>query len=68
MLDMELLAQTQRQNELIKRAEQDRLAQVVLADEIGTIPSLAWLGERMMNLGKGLIALSGRRDETFSQN
>ncbi|MDZ4767095.1 MAG: hypothetical protein SGI73_21350 [Chloroflexota bacterium] len=68
MLDLELLAQNQHQSELIKQAEQDRLAQEILADGTAYIPSLAWLGERMLDLGKGLIALSGRRDDSFSKN
>lgn len=68
MLDLELLAQQQRQTEMVKRADQDRLAQEILADERGYIPSLAWVGERMVELGKSLLAMSGRKDDAASNN
>lgn len=68
MMDLELMTHTQHQNELIKQAEQDRLAQEVLAEEEAYLPTLAWLGERMVEIGRGLITLSGRHDDTFSRN
>ncbi len=68
MLDLELMAQQRRQEELVKRAGEDRLAQEVLADGRGYIPSLAWVGERVVEIGKSLIALSGREPERLSRN
>jgi hypothetical protein len=68
MLDLELMAQQQRQEELVKRAREDRMAQEVLAAEHGYNPSLAWVGERIVEIGKSLIALSGRETERISRN
>jgi hypothetical protein len=68
MMDMELLAQQQHQNELIKQAAQDRLAREIMQDEDHYIPTLAWLGERMIDIGRGLIAMTGRRENDFSRN
>lgn len=68
MMDLELLNHNLHQNELIKQAEQDRLALEIMSDETAYIPTLAWLGERMVEIGKGLIALSSRHEDTFSQN
>jgi hypothetical protein len=68
MLHLELLAQQQRQEELIKRAQEDRLAQELLANERRYIPSLAWVGERIIEIGQSLIALSGRESERQSRN
>jgi len=68
MLDLELITQQQRRQELIKRAQEDRMAQELLASERRYIPSLAWVGKRMVEIGKSLIALSGRETERHSRN
>ncbi|PJF28054.1 MAG: hypothetical protein CUN53_01710 [Phototrophicales bacterium] len=68
MLDLELMAQQQRHEELVKRAREDRMAQELLADERGYIPSLAWVGERIVKIGKSLITLSGRESNRISHN
>jgi hypothetical protein len=68
MLDLELMVQKQRQDELVKRAREDRMAREVLAEDHGYIPSLAWMGERIVEIGKSLIALSGRETENISRN
>ena len=54
-------------NEMIKQAEQDHLAQALIDANRKTQrhynPALAWVGQRMMNVGQKLVAISGNTDD-----
>lgn len=56
-MNLELDVQRQRQEELIREAEEARAANELLADRKN--PALAWVGRRMVEVGKSLIKMSG---------
>lgn len=58
------------QDELLKRAEQDHLAQEVI-DETRKLnphynPTLAWVGRRIMEVGTKLVQISGSETDRQS--
>ncbi len=60
MNNLDLEVQRQRQEELIRQAEEARVANEVMAERKN--PTLAWVGRRMVEVGSRLIKLSN--DET----
>jgi hypothetical protein len=62
MMSMELDVQRQRQEELIREAEEARAASEVMADR--KHPTLAWVGRRMVEMGSRLIRMSNDDQET----
>lgn len=67
MLNVELIAQNQYQKDMLHQAEQERLAREVIADRRKDAktynPALAWLGQRMMDMGSKLVAMSDSETE-----
>ncbi|MEP7291423.1 MAG: hypothetical protein ABI835_06545 [Chloroflexota bacterium] len=58
------------QEELMKQAKKDRLAQDVIEEERKANPrynpTLAWVGRRMLDFGGKLVAISGSEDDKHS--
>lgn len=51
-----------RRDDLIREAQADHLARMALPEGEGVIP-LAWLGYRMIALGKGLVEVAGAKTD-----
>jgi hypothetical protein len=72
MLNWELIAHSQHQQELIEQAHHDQLAQEFLREQRAAHknfnPAMAWLGERMLHLGSRLVELSGQREQDKNGN
>ncbi len=67
MLNIDLNTHHLFRDELIKQAEQDRIAKELLAERkqqhAHYNPALAWVGHRMQEIGSRLVKLSGTDDE-----
>lgn len=68
MIDPELYLEELHQQEMRKEAEKERLAQEVLAERRKLHPhynpALAWVGRRMVMIGKQLMHLAGEDEGT----
>ncbi len=53
----------QYRKELIEQAEMDQLAHEILSERRKNIPALAWVGQRMVNIGSKLVEMSKQDDE-----
>ncbi len=72
MLNWELIAHTQHQQELIEQAQHDQLALELIREQRAAHknfnPAMAWLGERMLHLGSRLVAMSGQPEQDENGN
>lgn len=63
MLNWDIDSLSRMQDEIIKQAQKDHLAQEVIDDTRKSNPhynpTLAWFGRRMMNVGIKLVQISG---------
>jgi hypothetical protein len=70
MLHWDIDSLNKMQDEIIKQAEKDHLAQEVIDEAHKSNPhynpTLAWVGRRIMNVGIKLVQISGSEDEKRS--
>ncbi|MBE2268960.1 MAG: hypothetical protein IAE80_12070 [Anaerolinea sp.] len=64
MLNWNLENYEQYRKELIEQAEHDQLARDVLSERRKFNPALAWVGQRMVDIGSKLVSMSADDDES----
>lgn len=67
MYEQDMNLYRQHYEDLLREAEEARAAQEALGDHRFN-PALAWMGRRMVTLGKGLIKMSGDNVSNDGQN
>ena len=70
MLNWDIKSLSMMQDEIIKEAEKEHLAQEWIAETRKTNPhynpTLAWVGRQMMDFGQKLVQISGNSDDQRS--
>jgi len=59
MTDTHFLAGIERHKDLMREAEREREARMVMREEKRNNKTVAWMGHRLTNLGNHLIDISG---------